>query len=668
MKINIGRAGFFYFLFFVIGLIAIGRILQLQFISPPDAEAFTYKVTRDDVTDGIRGSILSDDGRYLAFSTPLYKIYMDCTVASDELFNKNIEALSKELSSLFKDKSTAQYKKIIVSGRRANKRYLKVVDRPVTYPEMIKVCSFPIYSAGKRNGGIITEKIDHREYPYETLAKRTLGYVRNNTERTTKGLEGRFDTILRGQSGIQPMRLTDNKSWIPDNEREYIPSQDGLDIQTTIDIDIQDVAERALLNNLKSSNDFKEGAVIVMEVATGKIKAMVNMGRNKNGEFDEIENYAITRTREPGSVFKLATLLVLLENGITLDTEIDAVTNLIYGGRVLDDHYLKNYDKISVQRGFEISSNNVFRLLAIKNFEKRPEIFTNTLKKLNIRSQFDFDIDGFRSGSMREPSNRMWSPVDLPSLAIGYSSELTPLQLITFYNAVANNGIMMKPYLVKNFQKNGNITKEFMPQILTTISSQKNISEAKKALRGVVLNGTGKVPFKDCRISVSGKTGTARIYNNTTHSYLDKNGNKSHVATFIGFFPSDAPKYTAIAILYSLPSKKDYYGGTWAAPVVREIAENIYAASPDWSAPILKKEKLPIINQYENNTINDTIQGTPNVIGMGLKDALNILENDGYKVYFKGQGKIITQEPAPGTPIDSTRNIKILLSDIYEHN
>lgn len=664
MRVNISKVGFVYVLFILMGLVAVLRIIDLQFIHKPDGSLVVAKTSGQREIPCTRGSIIARDGRYLAFSIPEYRLNMDCSLPADTLFNAHIDALADSLARLYGDKKAAEYKSLIVSQRKAGRRYTTLNRKLLTFQEMKRAEAFPIFREGQRRGGIIVEKFDHREYPYDKLAFRTLGHIRNN-EPQAVGLEGSCDSLLRGIPGIQPIRRTEHNNWIEDTEALRIEPIDGCDIQSTLDIDIQDISERALRHQLAKSQELEAGCVIVMEVATGEIKAMVNMRKDSRGRFGEEYNYAIGKKGEPGSVFKLATLTMLLDEGkIGLDDEIKAVVNWQYGkGKPFVDDYLRKYDKISVIHGFEISSNNVFRMLAARFYGHDPGYFVDRLnKQLMISRNYRFDIAGFANARIKHPDDgSYWAAADLPQIAMGYTCELTPLHTLTFYNAIANGGMMVQPRLVKNYQKGGVILKDFPVIELGRVCKAETVPQLHRAMRGVVLNGTGKNIFKDCKVEVAGKTGTARVVR-PNGNYIGSDGKKQHQATFAGFFPCDNPRYSVIAVIYSAPTHNNFYGATWAGPVVREIAEEIYANSPDWSAPLRASGRLPEIGEYTAMERNDTITGTPDVVGMGLRDAIVYLENKGYEVSFEGGGIISSQNPPAGSKSED-KKIRLTLSE-----
>lgn len=650
------RVAIVYLLVVLIGIIAIARIIDLQYIHRPDSYGKVNKATeRVDSTEGVRGSIIAADGRYLAFSTPQYNIRFDTTVPSDTIFNSLVDSLAEKISYSFGEMSVKDCRNLLTTSRAAKNQYLKVIKRSVSYDEMKEISSFPIFSLGKARGGIIIEKLDHREYPYGKLAYRTLGYLRNNRERPRIGLEASLDTVLRGIPGARPMRLVEHGEWIRNVEKEEIPAQDGTDVQVSIDINMQDIAERALLHRIQEEPDLQAGCVIIMETATGAIKAMVNMEKQENGSFSETYNYAIGRAGEPGSVFKLVTLVTMLEEGkVTLDTHMNVPVSWQpqSKGKPLVDNYLRNYPGgITVRKGLEISSNNVFRKLAYDNYIKNPQKYVDILNnERKVSYNFDFDINGMGKAYIYGPDQKgsAWSPIDLAQIGMGYTVQMTPLHIITFYNAIANGGVMMKPHLIQSYSHGGVITKRVEPEVIGRVCSEETARAAREALRDVVIgsNGTARRAFAGCKVEVAGKTGTARVV--LDNGKYEMGGMKKHQGSFVGFFPYENPKYTVMCAVWSKLANKNFYGGTWAAPPVREIVDNIYATTPSWNEPVIGGSKLPEIAEYPNRSVNDTITGVPNLKGMGARDAVYMLESQGYRVSLEGAGVVIGQNPEPG--------------------
>lgn len=680
MQVNIRKVGIFYLGFVLLSLLAIGQIVNLQFINKP-GRSYTTKTVRDDVLPCTRGSILADDGRYLAFSIPEYRMGMDCVQPDSAVFAQGIDSLAICLANFYKDKKASQYKKEIVDRRKdglsGGRRYMFLNRKLLTYQEMKEVSSFPILREGRARGGRDEVKVDHRTYPYGRLGFRTLGYIKDQSEIPTIGIEGSCDTILRGTDGIQPMRLTEGRNWIVDTDKETIQPIDGLDVQLTLDIDMQDFAQNALVSVLSKTTEVHAGTVVVMEVATGEIKAMVNLEKDGKGGFDETYNYAIGRKGEPGSVFKCATLTTLIEDKkVTLDTEMPATVTWNYGGgQPFVDHYLDRYSTISVKRGFEISSNNVFRILAAKHYGSHPKEFLDKINnERRITHDFPFELKGMAKATLKDPDVKTgraaWNMKDLPQIAMGYTVEITPLHTLNFYNAIANEGVMMRPHLVRNYQKDGQIIQEFPPEKLGTVCSKETAHEVWKAMRGVVESegGTGYRVFKGCPVAVAGKTGTARIVFPHNGKYQDAAGHKMHQATFVGFFPSDAPKYSMIVVVYSEPTFGNFYGATWCGPVFRQVAEQIYASSFDWQEPLARTGALPETDNYKQLQAGEDLQRglVPDVKGMGLRDAMNLLEKAGYTVEFEGHGIVAAQAPAAGDTIRS-RHIILKLKEQYRN-
>ena len=666
----------FYLGLLILAIIAIIQIVNLQLFNKPGPDS-KPTVVREEMLPSARGSILSDDGRYLAFSIPEYRMGMDCVQPDSTVFAQGIDSLAICLANFYKDKKAAQYKKELVDRRKeglsGGRRYLYLNRKLLTYQEMKEVSSFPILREGRARGGRDEVKVDHRTYPYGRLGFRTLGYIKDQSEIPVIGIEGSCDSILRGTDGLQPMRLTEGRNWIVDTDKETVQPIDGMDVQLTLDIDMQDFAQNALISVLSKTTEVHAGTVVVMEVATGEIKAMVNLEKDGKGGFDETYNYAIGRRGEPGSVFKGATLTTLLEDKkVTLDTEIKAVVTWNYGGgKPFVDHYLDRYNTISVKRGYEISSNNVFRMLAAKYYGNNPKEFLDKLtNERRITHDFPFDLGGMAKANLKDPEDNTgrgaWNMKDLPQIAMGYTVEITPLHTLNFYNAIANEGEMMRPHLVRNYQKEGQIIREFKPEKLGTVCSKETAHEVWKAMRGVVESegGTGYRVFKGCPVAVAGKTGTARIVFPNTGRYEDRAGHKMHQATFVGFFPSDAPKYSMIAVVYSEPTFGNFYGATWCGPVFRQVAEQIYASSIDWQEPLPESDSLPIIDDTMRSQALESLRKglVPNVTGMGLREALSLLESGGYSVSFEGQGRVIEQNLQAGESVID-KNIHLKFKD-----
>ena len=703
MKEVISRVSYIYFIIFFAAVLVIGRIVQLQFFA-------TLPVSSDDISfrveeiEAIRGSVLAKDGRSLASSVPYYQVRMDCVVPTDTAFNNNVAALASALADFFGDKPAIDYKNELIAAKKKKNRYKAIGNRLVDYSELNQIRQFPIFNLGANKGGFISEQKNKRNNPYGRLAYRTIGFI--NSVGVGVGIEGSYDYYLKGIPGKQTVQRLLGGEWMPVNNEEAILPMDGFDVQTTLDIDIQEAAEDALRNQLSLSDVFEGATAIVMEVKTGAIRAITNMKKMPNGEFDESFNYAIGQATEPGSTFKLATLVALIEDGyVTLDTPIDAGNGKWqYSTKVFSDVTRGGYGQINVLKAFEKSSNVAFAKLAVEYYSNNEKRYVDRLHNMKIGDKFNLDILGEGRSVIHSPGDPMWSKLTLPMMAMGYASLLTPLHTLAFYNAIANGGKMMKPYFVENLQRNGIVEKQFGPQELSgSICSKSTIELVHKALRGVVTEGTGK-SINDKRYSISGKTGTAQIA--FDGRYIDSQGYRKHQASFAGFFPSENPKYCAIVVLYTNKTRANFYGGSWAAPVFKQVADKIFAFNPLWDKPLIGKGKATDTSPYVlsgkaeetskllaefkaaskyNTPKNGWVEfkkdsldkvvaveyiiekdSLPSVINMGLRDALYLLENEGYKVTFSGKGKVVTQTPAPGTSMEKSQIVNIILSEEYE--
>lgn len=703
MKDIISKVGIIYFFMVLSALLVIGRIVHLQFFAelPVSSEEISF---RTEEIEAVRGSILARDGRSLASSVPYYQIRMDCVFPEDTLFNNNIDALSAALADFFRDKSSVQYKSELISARKKGNRYKAIGNRLVDYSELMAVKRFPMFRERGNRGGFISEQRNRRNNPYGRLAYRTIGFI--NTNGVGVGIEGSYDYYLKGVPGKQTVQRLLGGEWMPVNEQQSVMPQDGMDVRTTIDIDIQEATENALRNQLSLSDVFEGATAIVMEVETGAVRAIANMKKMSNGEFDESFNYAIGQATEPGSTFKLATLVALIEDGyVNLGTPVDAGNGRWkYSTKEFTDVTRGGYGLIDVKKAFEKSSNVAFAKLAVEYYANNEKKYVDRLHNMKIGEKFNLDILGEGRSVIHTPGDAMWSKLTLPMMAMGYASLLTPLHTLAFYNAIANGGKMMKPYFVESLERRGVAEKIFEPQEMSgSICSKSTIKLVHEALRGVVEHGTAKA-LDDPRYKISGKTGTAQIA--FDGRYIDSQGYRKHQASFAGFFPSDNPKYSAIVILYTNKTRANFYGGSWAAPVFKQISDRIYTINPQWNSPVEGKGKLtasrPLILSgkraetekiitslpsvkpemqakgewisVERGTLNRVVikdspaitDSVPSVLNMGLRDALYILENCGYRVRFNGKGRVVAQNPSVGSAIEKNGIIEIELSEKYE--
>ena len=593
-----------YLLFLFMAIVIVVRIAHIQLFYKPDNSLSKYlrpKSIKENI-EPTRGAIIAHDGRLLAMSTPMYQIYMDCTVlktknnkSEETKWRSKARELAKGLSQIYKDKSGAEYYKIIITGRERGSRYVKI-GKPIDHEILQSIKRLPLFNEGQYKGGIIIQKNDTRQYPYGALARRTIGYVKDNNKSNGNnkiGLEGRFDYILHGKEGYKWMKIADNKAIIPNTDSAFVKAEDGKDLRTTLNIDIQDIADDALRANIADNHKIEGGCVIVMDVSTGAIRAMVNLLRDSTtNKLNESYNLAIGRVGEPGSVFKATTLMSLLEDGkVRLSDQIPTNHGDLKGfnrdQHIVDYERINKTDKMTVLHGFEISSNYIFRKLAIDNYGNRPKKMLDKLYLYKLGEAYDFDLAGFKSPTIPSPDSRNWSGTDLGSIAIGYSVTVTPLHILTFYNAIANKGKMMKPYIVEDIEENGIVREKRGPSVLNgSICSKATADTLTRALKRVAEEGTGRRMLKGAICPIAGKTGTSRIVLDPKYTRISKNpyedekGRKQYQATFVGFYPADKPQYSVIVVIYSYLNREIFYGGTLPAMTFREIVDKTIALNP----------------------------------------------------------------------------------------
>ena len=494
------------------------------------------------------------------------------------------------------------------------------------------------------------------------------------------GIEGKYHYLLHGRKGVEWTKKTDKSSRIQDIDSTYISAEDGADVRTTLDINIQDIADKALKKSMSANHNIKEGCVVIMDVETGAIRAMVNLEKDSQGGYYESFNMAAGRPAEPGSVFKAVTLTTLLEDKkVELDTRIPTKRGIMEEyplKEVAQDQYIVNYENttkektIPVIHGFQISSNYVFRRLVKDHYGENPEEFTSRLHSYNLGANFDFELTEKGSGkpSIPDPQDRGWSRTSLISSAIGYSVKVTPLQIATFYNAIANDGKMMKPYIVECTERNGVAEKTYGPMLLNSICSKATADTLTRALKRVTSDGTAKV-LRNARCQVAGKTGTARMYltpqeqKGSGNPYEDIDGKKKHQGTFVGFFPADEPKYTAIVVTYTglLGMGENVYGGAAAAATFKDIVDGVWSYETEWSHELEADGNIPEM-KAKNITVDRTDGSpVPDVSGMGLMDALYAIENCGYTCEYSGTGHVSSQTPKAGASARKGQTIKIVL-------
>lgn len=672
-----------YFGVVLVGLAIIGKAAYIQFVEgdmwKEKGKVMNLKVEKIEAN---RGNIMASDGSLLAASVPLFNLRMDAgnTHYTDDFFYENVDSLAWHLADLFRDKTKLQYKQLLVKARKANNRYL-LLKRDITYAQLKKVRKFPIFRLGKFKGGIIAEAKSKRVLPYQWLAFRTIGWDKEGNQNDI-GLEGAYSTILEGESGSRLMQRIGSGAWRPTNEENEIEPQNGSDIITSIDVNIQDVAEDALMRQL-IENEADHGCAVLMEVSTGFIVAIANLGKNKEGKYEEKFNYAIGESSEPGSTFKLASVIAALDDGlISLDDTVNTDGGTTrFANRTMRDSHKGGYGRISVARAFELSSNVGISKVIYKAYKDHPQDFIDKLYSMRLNQPLGMDIPGEGKPNIKDTHHKYWSKVSLPWMSIGYEIALTPLQTLAFYNAIANNGVMVKPQLIREIRSAGLVTQKFEPVILKDkmVKNQSTIDQVHKLLEGVVQKGTA-TNLKNSVFKIAGKTGTAQIAQN------NKGYNKSNYkASFAGYFPAENPKYSCIVVINN-PTKGIYYGGSIAGPVFKEIADKVYAtrlmpdsvvsdtmpkhelkyAAGDYHdiAYLLRPTSLRVnvqdadyirIETKDSATVVKPLEFSgkimPDLLGMGARDAVYLLESAGIRVKVIGKGKVKKQSISPGIAI-----------------
>lgn len=651
-------------LFFVV---IIFRLFKLQYVEGDKYRKLSEeKTVKNDTIFANRGNVYAADGNLLATSMSKFTIRMDVVSVDSEVFEKNIRALSESLSELL-GKPASYYQKKLRNAKKRRNRYL-LIARNVGYNDYVRMKSFPIFNRGVYRGGFIAEQKTVRVHPIGKIAERTIGY---DDYRGGAGIEGAFADYMQGENGWRLKQKIAKGQWKPINDVNEKEPIDGSDVITTIDVNIQDITHHALLRQMEYF-EADHGCAVVMEVETGEIKAISNLGRTSKGRYYEKRNYAVWESHEPGSTFKLASLMVALEDKVVdTSTVVDCEKGRIYiNNRKVEDSKRGGHGKISLGRVFEVSSNVGIVKTIQKYYDKNPKKFTDKIKSFGLDQLTGVKIKGEGKPYIPQPSEKSWSPISLEWMAWGYGIHLTPLQTLAFYNAVANDGKLVKPYFVKELRVGGKVEESFGTEVLKEkIASQETIDKVRKVMENTIKYGTGKRIYSP-NFSMAGKTGTAKKYiPRTKNAKGEYEGgyysNQKYVASFAGFFPADEPKYSCIVVVHSPKKEKGYYGAIVAAPIFKEIAQKIYTStainnqfvSDEISEEVLGKEYQ---EYYQKLRKYKTIM--PKVIGMSGMDAVALLENMGLKVKFSGVGKVTEQSVDRGLKVSKGATIYLKLS------
>jgi len=662
------------------------KLFHVQFVEGQKWRSMADSLsTRFANVEAARGNIYSVDGSLLATSVPEYEIRMDMLaggIEKDDVFFEKVDSLAAQLSVFFGDKSTKQYSRLLREARDDKARYL-LIKRDVTHQELKAIRKFSIFNLGRYTGGLISVQQNKRILPFQSLAKRTIGYKNKNVQPV--GLEGAYSAYIDGESGKRMMQRIAGGVWMPVNQDIEIAPKEGADIISTIDINMQDVAQRALKNQLITS-DADHGCVILMEVATGEIRAVANFSKVSTGEYEEQFNYAIAASQDPGSTFKLASYLSLLEDN-KVDTNSMVATGdgtyRIPGHTIRDSH--GGIGTVTVKRAFEESSNVAVAKMINAAYQNDQGKFSAHLYKWGLNKKLMLQIPGEGQPVIKNPQNKSWNKKQtLPQMAYGYEMQITPLQMLAFYNAVANDGRYIAPIFVREIRRLGNTVELFKARVINEkIVSDITIKKAQALLEGVVTEGTGK-GLASPLYRIAGKTGTAQVADASKGYQVDK----KYLASFCGYFPADNPKYSLIVVVNN-PRKGTYYAASVAGPVFREIADRVYASDLNMFDALKDQkftgnlimpeskigEKKATQNVYKtfgikalfaansdyvmvdtNNKIANKdvkiIEGSvPDVNGMGLKDALFVLGNSGLKTLVRGSGRVVRQSLLVGTRV-----------------
>ena len=605
-----------------------------------------------------RGNLYDSKGNLLATSVPKYDIRFDAVTVSDKDFRNHIKPLSNALSKEF-GKSGAYYNNLLRKARAQKNRYL-LIRRNMGYSQYTRVKKFPLFELGANRGGLIVEQRTIREHPIGKIAERTVGYERKDEQGyyTRVGLEGAYGPFLRGREGKRKKQKIAKNQWKPIGDVNELEPQDGYDVISTIDVNVQDITHHALLAQLEEF-EAEHGTVVVMETKTGEIKAISNLGRTKTGKYYERLNYAVGEAHEPGSTFKLMTMVAVLEDKVIdssyiVDTEKGRVK---FYDRTVKDSKWGGYGKISAAKAFELSSNTAFAKIVNKHYKDKPKKFVNRLMNMGIHRKLGLSIKGEGKPKLPYPGDKDWYGTTLPWMAHGYGVAMTPLQTLAFYNAIANNGEMVKPRFIKEV-KEWDKTKEYFDReiINPAVCSSKTAKIVQHMMKNVVQKGTAS-NIQIENFQIAGKTGTC-------WGNYGKDKEREYISSFVGYFPADDPRYSCIVVIHKPNKKKGYYGNIVAAPVFKKIALKVYNDIPvvDYVNPKVA-ERHDVDKSYNKYFEEAHTHKTkmPDVSGMPAMDVVALLENLGLKVNCKGKGSVYTQSIAEGVHIKKGQTVNIQL-------
>ncbi|MDF9801237.1 cell division protein FtsI (penicillin-binding protein 3) [Catalinimonas alkaloidigena] len=681
--------------FLVVSLFALAlffRMAEIQFIEGEKWKAMAEEINLQYKTiPAVRGNIYAEDGSLLATSLPFYRVAFDPSIASDELMESSVDSLSMLLSRFFGDHSPVEYKRRILNARAKGRQYLILNREKINYLAKKEMERWPVFRKGKYGGGVIFEKVNERYKPFSFLGARTIGHINENSKGA--GLEYSFNEHLAGRDGKGLFQKMAGSYWKPIYDGTQVKPVAGYDIVSTIDVNIQDVAQSSLMKAL-IEHEADYGAAVVMEVKTGEVKAISNLTRYQNGNYGESYNHAVGGLTEPGSTFKLASVIALMEEAhLNLNDSIDAGDGKYeFYDRVMTDHEYGGYGMISFKDAFSHSSNIAISRWVNHHFGLKPERFVNYIQSMGLADRVGFQIKGEGMPYIKLPGDKSWSGVSLPWMSIGYELKLTPIQVLAFYNAVANDGKMIQPIIVKSVKQADKEMETYESGVLNEqICSRETLEKVKVMLESVVEEGTAS-NIKNSYYKIAGKTGTAQKLKNGRYI-------RQYYTSFVGYFPADAPKYSCIVVIDD-PKGFQRYASSVAAPVFKNIADKIYATDLEIHESLPKqfvREEgvFPVIQagryddlqtvmktlqieheptdaaewvraQRAGNKVNwkessTSFEYIPDVRGMTMRDAIFLLENRGLRVNYQGNGRVLKQSQQPGNKVIKGSKINLQL-------
>tara|TARA_B100001939_G_scaffold342490_1_gene353707 strand:- start:3049 stop:5136 length:2088 start_codon:yes stop_codon:yes gene_type:complete len=691
-KTNINlRVVVLYLLTLLISIIVVLKILTVQHLK---TEINTNSQPKYFSVDASRGNIVSDDGSLLAISMPLYNVRLDMSVMNNDLFLNNVDSLSYLLSELFNDKSHIEYKQFLLNSKNKKANKFILLKKKVTHIQLNELKKMPIFNLGQNKGGLIAIERPNRINPYGLLAKRTIGKLRDVNP---VGIERAYNQQLSGRNGLQLKRKIDRGVWVPQESKGDILPSSGNNILTTINVDMQDVAEKSLQNAL-IENNADWGCIVMMEVATGEIKVIANLKKDTNDRVSEAFNFALAQHISPGSTFKIASVIAGLEDdkfNIYDTVNIEGGRTKFYDRVMIDSDH--NYKNITIKDAFSISSNVAISKIINNNYKDNPEQYTDRIYQMGLSKALDLELPYPNNLKMPIAYKKSWSGVTLPWMSIGYEMQLTPIHILAFYNAIANKGRMIKPIFVSSINKGNKVIEKFSTEVINpAICSNSTIDKVHELLVAVVEQGTAQ-NIKTDKYLIAGKTGTTVL----NYSNRKKDEAKKYRASFVGYFPASNPKYTCIVVV-SNPKKSKIYGGQIAAPIFKELSDKVFAMEISMQSPmamLIKKNNFPkiqngstskasivldylnidydktdgeyMISELTDNTVKLKLRKIksdlqshimPSLIGMNLSDVIYLLENHGLKVKFNGYGSVVNQSIKKGERFQEGSVIKIKLS------